>query len=87
LSSGEAASLLVSVGFSKTEALAQVERFRLNPGYQICYSLGKYEIQDLRRRFVAKFGWHRFHQLLLGGGEIPFKLAAWRLERIEKNGG
>ncbi len=83
----EAADLLVSVGFAAGEALAQVERFRLNPGYQLCYSLGKYEIQDLRQRFISKFGWHRFHQLLLEGGEIPFKLASWRFEKLLENGG
>ncbi len=81
-----AANLLVSVGFEAEEALAQVERFRLNPGYQLCYSLGKYEILDLRRRFASKIGWQRFHQILLEGGEIPFKLASWRFENLVKNG-
>jgi uncharacterized protein (DUF885 family) len=78
----EAAELLVSVTFVGDEALAQVERFRLNPGYQLCYSLGKYEILELRRRFLSKFGWQRFHQILLEGGEIPFHLAAWRFENL-----
>ncbi len=86
LATEEAATLLVSVGFAASEAMAQVERFRLNPGYQLCYSLGKYEIQDLRRRFAATFGWQRFHQLLLEGGEIPFELAAWRFEKLMENG-
>jgi hypothetical protein len=74
------ADLLVSVGFAADEAMAQVERFRLNPGYQLCYSLGKYEIVELRKRFLPTFGWQHFHRLLLEGGEIPFHLAAWRFE-------
>jgi hypothetical protein len=82
----EAASLLVSVGFAAKEASAQVERFRLNPGYQLCYSLGKYEILDLRTRFAPKLGWQRFHRLLLEGGEIPFNLAAWRFENLTAGG-
>ncbi|UCF03597.1 MAG: DUF885 family protein [Deltaproteobacteria bacterium] len=80
------ADLLVSVGFAADEARAQVERFRLNPGYQLCYSLGKYEIVELRQRFLPRFGWQRFHRLLLEGGEIPFHLAAWRFENLTEDG-
>ncbi len=82
----KAADLLVSVGFTADEAIAQVERFRLNPGYQLCYSLGKYEIVELRQRFLPTFGWQRFHRLLLEGGEIPFNLAAWRFENLTEDG-
>ena len=82
----EAASLLVSVGFAADEASMQIERFRLNPGYQLCYSLGKYEIVCLRERFLPALGWKRFHRLLLEGGEIPFALAAWRFENLKENG-
>jgi uncharacterized protein (DUF885 family) len=81
----KAADLLVSVGFAAEEAVDQIERFRLNPGYQLCYSLGKYEILHLRQRFVAAFGWKRFHRLLLEGGEIPFHLAARRFEQLAEN--
>jgi uncharacterized protein (DUF885 family) len=84
-STEKAADLLASVGFAADEAIAQVERFRLNPGYQLCYSLGKYEIMELRQRFLPTFGWQRFHRLLLEGGEIPFHLAAWRFENLIKN--
>jgi hypothetical protein len=86
LTTEEAANLLVSVGFAAGEALGQVERFRLNPGYQLCYSLGKYEIMELRQRFLPTFGWQRFHRLLLEGGEIPFHLAAWRFENLTEDG-
>jgi len=81
----EAAGLLVSVGFAADEAAAQIERFRLNPGYQLCYSLGKYEILDLRERFLPRLGWKRFHLLLLEGGEIPFNLAVGRFENLTVN--
>jgi hypothetical protein len=81
----DAAGLLVSVGFAADEAVGQIERFRLNPGYQLCYSLGKYEILDLRERFLPRLGWKRFHLLLLEGGELPFVLAARRLEDLTEN--
>ena len=85
-STEKAADLLVSVGFAAEEAITQVERFRLNPGYQLCYSLGKYEIVELRQRFLPTLGWQHFHRLLLEGGEIPFHLAAWRFENLTKDG-
>ena len=84
-STEKGADLLVSVGFAADEAIAQVERFRLNPGYQLCYSLGKYEIMGLRQRFLPTFGWQRFHRLLLEGGEIPFHLAAWRFKNLTED--
>ena len=86
-SAEEAAGLLVSVGFAADEAAAQIERFRLNPGYQLCYSLGKYEILDLRNRFLSGLGWKRFHLLLLEGGEIPFDLVAQRFENLTNSSG
>lgn len=85
-STEKAADLLVSVSFAADEAMAQVERFRLNPGYQLCYSLGKHEIVELRQRFLPTFGWQHFHRLLLEGGEIPFHLAAWRFEKLIEDG-
>jgi len=84
-SAEDAADLLVSVGFAAGEATAQIERFRLNPGYQLCYSLGKYEILDLRERFLPGFGWKPFHLHLLEGGEIPFDLVAQRLENLTES--
>jgi len=83
----DAAGLLGSVGYVADEAVAQIERFRLNPGYQLCYSLGKYEILDLRQRFLPKLGWKRFHLQLLEGGEIPFDLAARRFENLTETRG
>jgi uncharacterized protein (DUF885 family) len=82
LKSRNGAELLVSVGFGAEEAVAQVERFHLNPGYQLCYSLGKYEIVCLRQRFASSIGWHRFHRLLLEGGQLPFHLASRRFEKL-----
>ena len=78
----EAASLLVSVGHETNEAISQVERYRLSPGYQICYTLGKHEILELRQQFVPQLGWQKFHRLLLEGGQVPFKLASRRFQNM-----
>lgn len=67
-----AARLLVQSGFSRHEAFGQVDRFQLNPGYQICYTAGLLELQRLRRSWGPSLGEDRFHELVLSLGEIPF---------------
>ena len=78
----EAAILLVSVGHETNEAISQVERYRLSPGYQICYTLGKHEILELRQQFVPQLGWQKFHRLLMEGGQVPFQLASRRFQNM-----
>jgi uncharacterized protein (DUF885 family) len=75
----EALRLLTTTGFSAEEAAAQVERFAINPGYQVCYTLGRYEIERLRTASGAHMDKDRFHRYLLEGGELPFHLLARRL--------
>jgi hypothetical protein len=79
----DATGLLTAAGFSTEEAKTQVERFRLNPGYQLCYSLGRYEILELRKVFAARLGRDGFHRELLESGQLPFHLAEQRLKTIE----
>jgi uncharacterized protein (DUF885 family) len=66
--------------FSHERARRQVRRFCLTPGYQLCYFLGNYEILRLRERYAASLSFKRFHDILLGGGQIPFDLAEKRME-------
>jgi len=75
----EGLRLLTTTGFSPEEASAQVERFAINPGYQVCYTLGRYEIEGLRAASGAHLDKDRFHRYLLEGGEVPFHLLAHRL--------
>lgn len=81
LDQARALELLTAAGFSREEARHQVDRFRLNPGYQLCYTLGRYELGRLRERHGARLGWSRFHREVLQGGELPFHLAEQRLAR------
>jgi uncharacterized protein (DUF885 family) len=70
----EAVRLVTSAGFSPEEAESQIDRFRLNPGYQLCYTLGRYEIMRLKKMYGTRWGLDRFHRQLLKGGELPFHL-------------
>jgi uncharacterized protein (DUF885 family) len=78
----DAVELLGICGFSRQEAHRQVDRFRLNPGYQLCYSLGCQEFQRLKATYGGQMDTTRFHNLLLDGGELPFHLIALRFDEI-----
>lgn len=80
----DAMRLLTTAGFSPEEARGQIDRFGLNPGYQLCYSLGRFEILRLREAYAGQMGHDTFHALLLEGGELPFHLIEKRLRRTDR---
>lgn len=80
----EGIELLTGAGFTGEEAKNQIDRFVLNPGYQLCYSLGCYEILKLRELYGIQLGRDPFHSKLLEGGELPFHLIAKRFESMNK---
>jgi hypothetical protein len=75
-----AIGLLTTAGFTPNEASSQVDRFRLNHGYQLCYTLGSHEIMRLRRIYGSRLGRDEFHRQLLEGGELPFHLIERQFE-------
>jgi len=82
----DAIHLLIVCGFSPEEARRQVDRFRLNPGYQLCYSLGCHEFKRLKATYGSQMESTQFHNLLLEGGELPFHLIERRFEEfLHKN--
>ena len=89
LSHQDAVSLLTTSGFSRDEAIRQIRRFSLNPGYQLCYYLGSHEFQELKHTYGNQLDSNTFYKLVLSQGEIPFHLIARKLEmeasRSEKN--
>lgn len=78
----DAAALLTQIGFSKDEARRQIDRFRLNPGYQLCYTLGTHEIRELKKKYSPYVGEERFYHMLLNGGQLPFCWIDKRLDAI-----
>jgi len=75
-----AAERIEALGFSPKRARRQAQRFCLTPGYQLCYFMGMHEIIRLRKQFSPRLGPRTFHDILLGGGEIPFHLLEKRLD-------
>jgi hypothetical protein len=70
----EAVSLLTTSGFAAVEAERQIDRFHLNPGYQLCYYLGAYEFRKLKQMFETRMDATAFYKLVLSNGELPFHL-------------
>jgi len=66
--------LLLEAGFEEDEARSQIDRFLLNPGYQLCYTLGRWEILRLKNQYSPPIGLENFHRTLLCAGELPFTL-------------
>ncbi len=78
----DAVHLLKTCGFSAEDARRQVDRFRLNPGYQLCYSFGCHEFKQIKATYGSLMDTPRFHQFLLDGGEIPFQLISKRFDNL-----
>ena len=79
----DAIKLLTTAGFNSKEADRQIDHFQLNPGYQLCYSLGRYEIMKLRETYGPRIGRDQFHKQLLEGGELPFHIIEKRFETLD----
>jgi uncharacterized protein (DUF885 family) len=78
----DAMDLLKMCGFSIEEAQRQIDRFRLNPGYQLCYSLGCHEFKQLKTLWGHQMTEIDFHTFLLEGGELPFHLITERFDNF-----
>lgn len=82
LTLADAVELLTTAGFSREEAQRQIYRFQLNPGYQLCYSVGRYEIMRLKKAYENRMGSEQFHAFLLEGGELPFHWIEKRFQAL-----
>ncbi len=80
LTEQHAVEILKTCGFASEEAFRQLDRYRLNPGYQLCYSYGSHEFKNLKKNYGDLSGAQDFHSFLLEGGELPFHLIEKRLE-------
>ena len=70
---------LDQAGYPPGASRVQVLQLALNPGYQLCYTLGLKEILRLREEYQP-LGLARFHEVLLGGGQLPFPWVEKRLK-------
>jgi uncharacterized protein (DUF885 family) len=71
-------------GMSETEVVAEVERYLVNPGQALAYKVGMNKILELRekaqRELGDRFTLARFHDFVLGGGDMPLTLLEQRVD-------
>lgn len=67
------------LGYSPARTKAMLQHYLLTPGYQLCYTIGKFEIERLRKKFAPRLGINNFHNCLLDDGQIPFDLLEKRM--------
>jgi hypothetical protein len=70
----ESFKCLRQAGYPENTARLQVLQLALNPGYQLCYTLGLKELLRLKENCGPRMGLARFHELVLSGGQLPFGL-------------
>ena len=76
----EAEKKLKDLGYHPRIVKSMVRHYALTYGYQLCYTVGKFEFERLREKFMPAFGMKKFHDLLLDSGEISFDLLEKKLE-------
>ena len=70
------------LGYSTQRIKAMLRHYVLTSGYQLCYTIGKFEIERLKEKFAPLMGIKKFHNCLLSGGELPFDLIKRRMEKL-----
>ncbi len=76
----EAVNHLISTGMSREQSRLSARKYLLNPGYQLCYTIGLKKFLALYERYGEK-DLVRFSRMVLNQGEICFN----DLERVLQN--
>jgi uncharacterized protein (DUF885 family) len=70
-----------TLGISRTSAEAEVRRYCGSPAYQLCYAVGRRELErlreDVRARDGGSFSLRKFHDEVLAYGALPVSLIRW----------
>ncbi|MFH1578471.1 MAG: DUF885 family protein [Candidatus Omnitrophota bacterium] len=82
MSLADASKQLRWLGYSPGRVKAMLKHYTLTYGYQLCYTVGKFEIERLRDKFSPLLGIKKFHNSLLAGGQLPFDLIKKKLESL-----
>ncbi|WP_066532216.1 DUF885 family protein [Erythrobacter sp. CCH5-A1] len=77
--------MLANSGMTRTEVVAEVDRYIAIPGQALAYKIGALKIQELRRRAAdrlgAKFDIKAFHEEVLNTGGLPLAVLEAKIDR------
>ncbi|XAP78333.1 DUF885 domain-containing protein [Citromicrobium bathyomarinum] len=83
--------MLENSGMTRTEVVAEVERYIAIPSQALAYKIGALKIQELRERAKAKLGdafdIKDFHAQVLNTGGLPLPVLEEKIDRWIANGG
>jgi len=79
MNSSTAIEYLTRTGITVEQARASIRKYSLNPGYQLCYTVGLQKFLSLFQRY-GQNNLKNFSRLVLNHGEIGFN----DLERVLK---
>ena len=83
--------MLENSGMTRTEVVAEVERYIAIPSQALAYKIGALKIQELRERVKAKLGdafdIKDFHAQVLNTGGLPLPVLEEKIDRWIANGG
>jgi uncharacterized protein (DUF885 family) len=78
------AYMLEKTGMPETDVVAEIERYLVNPGQALAYKVGMNKLLELRGRaqqaLGERFVLSRFHDFILGGGDMPLMLLERRVD-------
>ena len=77
--------MLANTGKPRSEVVAEIERYIVNPGQACAYKAGQLVMLEIRKRareqLGERFDLREFHDLVLGGGALPLTLLERRVDR------
>ena len=77
--------MLANSGMTRTEVVAEVDRYIAIPGQALAYKIGALKIQELRKRAAdklgAKFDIKAFHDEVLNTGGLPLTVLEAKIDR------
>jgi uncharacterized protein (DUF885 family) len=79
----QASQLLTQAHMPARLAMHEARRYTLNPAYPISYALGASQLESLCARFAPRLGLGRFHDVVLAGGDMPWRWVEARLEEAK----